>query len=76
MIFLEIIEEKDPLKSEIIDSYQQNYVYFVNIASKFIMVPLLIVGLGWPLNTIFVRTVAFLCALSQISGVFTTHSIS
>ena len=39
---LEIIEEKDPWKSEI-NTYQQNNVYFVNIACKFIMVTLLIV---------------------------------
>ena len=33
--------------------------------------------LGWPLNTIFVRTVDyFVCVLLPISGVFTTHSIS
>ena len=61
-----------------IDTYQQNHVYFVNIACKFIMVTLLIVTiLGWPLNSIFVRTVDFfVCVLFPISGVFTTHSIS
>ena len=33
--------------------------------------------LGWPLNTIFVRTVDFfVCVLTPISDVFTTHSIS
>ena len=60
-----------------IDTYQQNNLYFVNIACKFIMVTLLIVTRvasqyyfsqnGLPF---------FVCVLIPISGVLTTHSIS
>ena len=43
MISLEIIEEKTHGNQKYIDTYQQNHVYVVNIACKFIMVTLLIV---------------------------------
>ena len=59
-----------------IGTYQQNRVYFVNIAYKFIMVTLLTVT-RLASQYFFVRTVEFLvCVLFPISGVFTTHSIS
>ena len=52
------------------DTYQQNHVYFVNIACKYIMVIMLI-------TTNFVRTVnLFICVLNTIPGEVTTHSIS
>ena len=42
-----------------IDTYQQNHVYFVNIACKFIMLTLLIVTRVWS-QYFFVRIVDFL----------------
>ena len=38
MISFEIIEEKTHRNQKYIDTYQQNHVYVVNIACKFIMV--------------------------------------
>ena len=58
-----------------IDTYQQNHVYFVNIACKSIMVTLLIVT-RVAYQYFFVRTVDFCMCPDSISGVFTTHSIS
>ena len=61
---------------EIRNKYQQNHVYFVNIACKFIVVTLLIVT-RMASQYIFVRTVDFfVCVLFPISVVFTTHSIT
>ena len=75
MISLKIIEGKDSWKSEI-HTYQQNCVFFVNIACMFIMVTLMIVT-RMTSQYYFVRTVDFfVCVIFPISGVFTTHSIS
>ena len=75
---LEIIEEKDPWKSEIhtkiLDTYQQNHVYFV--ACKFIMVTPFIVTMGGLQNFFCQNSWFFVLVLFPISGVFTTHSIS
>ena len=71
-----IIEEKTHEIQKYIYTYQQNLVYFVNIACKFFMVALLI-ETRVASQYYFVRTVDFfVCVLFSISSVFTTHSIS
>ena len=53
-----------------IDNYQQNHVYFVNIACKFIMVTLLIVP-RVASQYFFVRTVDFcMCPFSNLWCVY------
>ena len=58
-----------------IDIYQQKHVYFVNIASKFIMVTLVIVTRVASQYYFCQNSWLFVCVIFPISGVFTTHSL-
>ena len=58
-----------------IDAYQQNHVYIVNIACKFIMETLMMVTRVASQYYFCQNSWLFVCALFPISGVFTTHSV-
>ena len=59
-----------------IDTNQQNHVYFVKIACKFILVTQLIVIRVASQYYSCQNSSFFVCVLFPVSGVFTTHSIS